>query len=80
MACSRGLEGLVGTGGDWLPSVAVTRNVSDAREPITVTPPTLAECGRPWLDPTERWRSLVDDEGAARLFCPVCAREEFDNG
>jgi hypothetical protein len=34
----------------------------------------------PWIDAEERWRSLLDDEGEARLFCPECAREEFDNG
>lgn len=49
-------------------------------DPLTVTPPTCAECGRPWLDPDERWRSYltVDDETA--LYCPTCGQAEFGSG
>jgi hypothetical protein len=48
-----------------------------ADEPITVTPPTCAECGQPWLDPAERWRSFLDDEDEPRLYCPEHAEAEF---
>jgi hypothetical protein len=43
-----------------------------------------AECGRPWLDPDERWLAplSVGDEGneealEAAVFCPGCASREF---
>jgi hypothetical protein len=43
-----------------------------------------AECGRPWLDPIERWHGDLivgdeDDEEAleAAVFCPSCAEREF---
>jgi hypothetical protein len=38
------------------------------------------ECGRPWLDPRERWRLyLTDDEPAEAVpYCPTCAAREFD--
>jgi hypothetical protein len=38
-----------------------------------------ANCGRPWLDPDERWRSYVDIEGEVVAFCPERARREFDD-
>jgi hypothetical protein len=34
-------------------------------------------CARSWVDPAERWRSYLDIDDEARLFCPDCAREEF---
>lgn len=34
-------------------------------------------CDRPWLHRDERWRSYLDDEGNANLFCPDCASREF---
>lgn len=46
-------------------------------EPITTTPPTCAECGRPWVDAAERWRSYLDDEDEPRLYCPRCGEAEF---
>jgi hypothetical protein len=55
-----------------------------------VTPPTCAECGEPWLNEAERWRSYVvaeterehEFEGpdVASVFCPGCAEQEFDDG
>jgi len=46
-------------------------------ELITVTPPTCANCGRPWTDAASHWRSYLDDDGEARLFCVACAEREF---
>jgi hypothetical protein len=46
-------------------------------EPITITPLTCVECGRPWFDPDERWRSRLDVDDKAWLFCPDCDEEEF---
>jgi hypothetical protein len=39
-------------------------------DPITVTPPTCVECGRPWFDPAERWRVYLDDEDTPWLLLP----------
>jgi hypothetical protein len=39
-------------------------------KPLTVTPPTCVECGRPWFDTAERWRSYLEDDGTRRRFCP----------
>jgi DNA-directed RNA polymerase subunit RPC12/RpoP len=36
-----------------------------------------AECGRPWFDPADRWRSFLDDEDEPRLYCPRCGEAEF---
>jgi hypothetical protein len=48
-----------------------------ADEPLTVTPPTCANCGRPWLDPAEHWRSRLDIDDEPRLFYPECDEREF---
>jgi hypothetical protein len=45
---------------------------------LPVTPPTCAECGRPWLDPAESWRSYLTIDDEAPLYCPGCADREFD--
>jgi hypothetical protein len=49
-------------------------------EPLTANPPSCVECGRPWLDPAERWRSFLTVDDEAAVYCLECAREEFDNG
>jgi hypothetical protein len=36
-----------------------------------------SECGRPWLDSAERWRSYLTVDDEARVFCPGCAAREF---
>jgi hypothetical protein len=40
------------------------------------------ECGADWSDPSQKWRMYAtNDEPAVRelgLFCPDCARREFD--
>jgi DNA-directed RNA polymerase subunit RPC12/RpoP len=46
-------------------------------DPVTVTPPTCVNCGRPWIDAASRWRSYLDDEGEQRLYCPECSSREF---
>jgi NUBPL iron-transfer P-loop NTPase len=50
----------------------------------TQQPLVCAQCGRPWLDSTERWHSdiIVGDEDneeqlEAAMFCPECAAREF---
>jgi hypothetical protein len=52
-----------------------------------VTPATCAECGRPWFNPAERWRSYVVAADAREyefggpdvtvLVCPECDEREF---
>jgi len=32
---------------------------------------TCGNCDRPWLDRGERWRSYLDDEGNANVFCLI---------
>jgi DNA-directed RNA polymerase subunit RPC12/RpoP len=49
-------------------------------EPTTVTPPTCAECGRPWLDAAERWRSRLTIDDEAAFYCPECDEREFVDG
>jgi hypothetical protein len=39
---------------------------------------TCGNCGRPWPDRDDRWRSYLDDEGNANVFCPDCANRAFD--
>jgi hypothetical protein len=46
-------------------------------EPVAVTPPTCGQCGRPWFNEGERWRSYLDDEEEPRLYCSGCAEREF---
>jgi hypothetical protein len=57
------------------------------REMTTV--PKCAECGRAWIDPTERWYGyrIAEDEreqefegpDTIALFCPQCAEAEVRN-
>ena len=56
------------------------------REPSKSTPPKTAaehlsclECGRSWLDESERWRLYVmrDDPSEVLLYCATCAAREF---
>ena len=42
-------------------------------------PIRCAECGREWVDPQQKWRSYIDDDGNAIPFCPECAEREFEN-
>jgi hypothetical protein len=53
-------------------------------DPITVTPPTCVECGRPWTEQAERWRALLafdDDDrfdpGETFVYCRTCDEKEF---
>jgi Zn finger protein HypA/HybF involved in hydrogenase expression len=39
---------------------------------------SCGNCDRPWRDRDERWRSHLDDEGSANMFCPDCSSHEFD--
>jgi hypothetical protein len=55
--------------------------MGDLRVPGTATQPlTCVECGRLWLLPFEMWRMyLTDDRPAdAVIYCPECAKREFD--
>jgi hypothetical protein len=43
-----------------------------------------AECGRPWLDPNERWHGALavgdeadEDAREVVVFCPDCAEGEL---
>jgi hypothetical protein len=38
------------------------------------------ECRSPWLDGRKRWRLYLTDDAppVALVYCPVCARREFD--
>jgi hypothetical protein len=38
------------------------------------------ECGRLWLDPSERWRMYVTDDDPPEPvpYCRACAAREFD--
>jgi len=40
---------------------------------------TCVECGRPWLEPRERWRLRATDDEPPELgaYCPECDRREF---
>jgi DNA-directed RNA polymerase subunit RPC12/RpoP len=39
--------------------------------------PQCVECGRRWLDLTERWRAYLTIDDEAHLWCPECSRREF---
>jgi hypothetical protein len=41
------------------------------------TPPACANCGRLWLDESERWKAHLNIYGEAPLFCPECDEQEF---
>jgi RNase P subunit RPR2 len=42
--------------------------------------PQCEECRRVWLPhERQRWRAYFDDEDQLVLFCPECARREFDD-
>lgn len=55
-------------------------------EPVKSTRTTTAkmltclECGRPWVDGSERWRIYVttDEWPTLLLYCTVCATREFE--
>jgi hypothetical protein len=36
------------------------------------------ECDRPWIDDSEHWRAYFSEERELLLYCPDCARREFD--
>ena len=38
------------------------------------------ECGRAWLEKSERWRVYLNGENPPRplTYCPECAQREFD--
>jgi hypothetical protein len=38
------------------------------------------ECGRSWVEPSERWRTYLSGENPPTplTYCPDCARREFD--
>ena len=38
------------------------------------------ECGRLWIEATERWRVYLGNEQPQQplVYCPDCARREFD--
>ncbi len=50
-----------------------------ANDPQTREALRCCECGRLWLDDSERWRAYLDDEGQAVTFCPECAQREFSD-
>jgi hypothetical protein len=37
-----------------------------------------AECGSVSPPDAKWWRAYLDDDEAAVIFCPACARREFD--
>jgi hypothetical protein len=55
--------------------------MSDHAQPVTVIEHLRClECGRSWLDASERWRTYLDGESPPQplTYCPDCARREFD--
>jgi hypothetical protein len=47
---------------------------------VTASAPlTCTECGRTWLNPSERWRLYVDPDERLQTFayCAACAEREF---
>ena len=48
----------------------------------TISPPPLRclECGRLWIEATERWRIYLSNEDSQQMltYCPDCAGREFD--
>jgi len=58
--------------------------LTDHPEPTSTTHlDTLSclECGRSWLDGSERWRLYLTaaDPAEPLLYCTVCAAREFDD-
>lgn len=52
-----------------------------AESTTLVEPVRCLECGRSWLDLSERWRIyLLSGESPPEplTYCPDCARREFD--
>jgi hypothetical protein len=47
---------------------------------IATPSPTCEECGRPWLQSFEMWRTFLTDDEPRRAvnYCPDCAQSEFD--
>jgi hypothetical protein len=47
---------------------------------ILMEPLRCLECGRSWVELSERWRTYLDCEDPPQplTYCPDCARREFD--
>ena len=50
-----------------------------AEEAISTRTIRCLECGRLWVEPSERWRTYLSSEDQPRplTYCPHCARREF---
>jgi len=54
--------------------------MAEPTEPITErSAPACIECGRAWLDGSERWRLYLtsDDPAEAVMYCSDCGKREF---
>lgn len=51
-----------------------------AEEMIAVEPVRCLECGRLWVEWSERWRTYLSGEDPPQplTYCPDCARREFE--
>jgi hypothetical protein len=52
-----------------------------AEETVSIDRPVRClECGRAWVEESERWRMYLSREDPPRplTYCPDCARREFD--
>ena len=51
-----------------------------AQQTISVEPVHCLECGREWVEASERWRMYLSGENPPHplTYCPACARREFD--
>jgi hypothetical protein len=58
---------------------AVTEGLEEISR-VVRSRPRCSECGRPWLNVRERWRSYLDCDDELVHFCPDCAEEEFGDG
>ena len=55
--------------------------MSDHAESLTLVEPVRClECGRSWLEASERWRTYISGENPPQplTYCPGCAQREFD--
>lgn len=52
----------------------------NVKQAIWTKPLRCLECGRPWVESSERWRTYLNGESPPRplTYCPVCAAREFD--
>jgi len=52
----------------------------DLERTTVVEPVSCLECGRSWVEPSERWRIYLsgDTPPESLTYCPDCARREFD--